>query len=148
MSPNHPSPPHARHSQLRPELVDARNQQRDAERATHHGVLVVHALAEAQREVAHRLRGALDLDALVVREGVVLRGDARVVDHRARVRGEAGHRAAEVGVDLHDLLDRGGLEERRLHALLDAEDDAEGRADADGRGAELDEGGGARGRGG
>lgn len=42
-------------------------------RATHHhGVLVVHALAEPQGEVAHGLRDALDLDLLVVCERVIL----------------------------------------------------------------------------
>ena len=92
----------------------------------------MHALPKTQREVAHRLRDALDLDALVVGEGVVLGRDAGVVDHGAGVGGEAGHGAAEVAVDLHDLLDGGGLEEGGLDALLDAEDDAFGRADADG----------------
>ena len=43
--------------------------------AAHHDdfVVVVAALAEAQREVAHRLGEALDLHVLVIREVVVLR---------------------------------------------------------------------------
>ena len=125
------------HSQLRPQLVDPRNQQRHAKRPTHQRLLVMHALAKAQREIAHRLRGALDLDALVVRERVVLRRDARVVDHRACVRGEPGHGAPEVRVDFHDLFDGAGFEERGLDAFLDGEDDAFVGADADGRRAEL-----------
>ena len=126
-----------KHSQLRPKLVNTRNEERDTERSTHHRILVVHTLSKAKRKVAHGLRRALDLDALVVGERVVLRRHARVVDHRARVRGEPGHGAAEVAVDLHDLLDRGRLEEGRLYALLDAEDDAFGRAHADGCRAQL-----------
>jgi hypothetical protein len=61
-----------------------------------------------------------------------------MIDH-ARVGGEAGHGAAEVAVDLHDLLDGGVDEEGRLDALLDAEDDALGGLHADGRGTELGE---------
>jgi hypothetical protein len=125
------------YAQLRTVLVDPRDEQCDAERARHHRVIVVDALAEAERKVADRLRRALDADPLVVRERVVLRGHARVVDHRARVRGEARHCAAEVRVDLHDLLDRRVHEQRRLHALLDAEHDALRRPHADGRRAEL-----------
>jgi hypothetical protein len=43
-----------------------------------------------------------------------------------------------VAVDLDNLLDRGGLEEGRGDALLDAEDDTLGGSDADSGGAELD----------
>ena len=121
------------YSQLWPLLVNPRNQKRDPKRPTHHRVLVMHTLPKPQREVAHRLRDALDLDALVVGERVVLGRHPGVVDHGAGVGGEAGHGAAEVAVDLHDLLDGGGLEEGGLDALVYDEDDAFGCADADGR---------------
>lgn len=91
----------------------------------------MHTLAKPQRQITHRLRDALDLDPFVVRERVVLRRDARMVDHRACVCGEPGHGASEVGVDFHDFLDGAGFEEGRLDAFLDGEDDAFGGADAD-----------------
>ena len=124
-------------SQLRSHLVNTRNQQRHAKRPTHHGLLVMHALPEPERKITHGLRDALDLDPFVVREGVVLSGDARVVDHGACVGGEAGHGASEVTVDFHDFFDGTGFEEGRLDAFLDGEDDAFGGADADGGRAEL-----------
>lgn len=97
----------------------------------------MHALTEPKREVTHGLRDALDLDPFVIREGVVLCGDACVVDHGACVGGEAGHGTSEVTVDFHDLFDGAGFEERGLDAFLDGEDDAFGGADADGGRAEL-----------
>lgn len=134
-----PSCAEGHYSQLGPLLVDTRDEERDAERPTHHRIFIVHTLSEAQREITDCLGRALYTDGLVIGECVVLRGDARVVDHGARVGGEAGHGAPEVAVDLHDLLDGGRLEERRLYALLDAEDDAFWCADADGGRSELNE---------
>jgi hypothetical protein len=64
----------------------------------------MHALAETECEIADGLRDALHFDALVVGEGVVLGGDAGVVDNGARVGGETGHRTPEMCVDLHDFL--------------------------------------------
>ena len=65
MRPCQPSSPGraTRDVQLRPQLVDARNEERNAEGTTHHRVLVVHTLTKAEREVAHGLGDALDLDA-------------------------------------------------------------------------------------
>ena len=97
--------------QLRTLLIHTRNQQRNTKRPTHHRILIMHTLTEPQRQIAHRLRNTLHLDVLVVREGVVLRGDAGMVDHRACVGDESGHGAAEVCVDLHYLFDGGGFEE-------------------------------------
>ena len=97
----------------------------------------MHTLTEPQRQITHRLRNTLHLDVLVVREGVVLRGDAGMVDHRACVGDESRHGASEVCVDFHYLFDGGGFEERGLDALLDGEDDAFGCADTDGRRSEL-----------
>jgi hypothetical protein len=67
-----------------------------------------------------------------------------VIDHRARIGGQARPGAADVRVDLHDLLDGRGLEERGRDALLHGEDGAVRGGDADGGGAELREGTGAR----
>lgn len=120
------------YAQLWPQLVDPRNQQRDTKRPTHHRILVVHTLSEAQCKIANGLRGTLDLDALVVRECVVLGRHPGVVDHRAGVGGEPGHRAAQMAVYFHDLLYGGGLEQGRLDTLLDSKDDAFGCAHADG----------------
>jgi hypothetical protein len=97
----------------------------------------MHALSEPERKITHGLGDALDLDLFVIREGVVLCGDACVVDHGACVGGEAGHGASEVTVDFHYFLDGAGFEEGRLDAFLDGEDDAFGGADADGGRAEL-----------
>ena len=132
-----PKPYQSRHSQLRSRLVNTRNQQRHAKRPTHHRLLVMHALPEPERQITHGLCDALDLDLFVVREGVVLCGDACVVDHGACVGGEAGHGTSEVTVDFHDFFDGAGFEEGGLDAFLDGEDDALGGADADGGRAEL-----------
>lgn len=125
------------HLQLRTLLVNPSDEQSDTKRPTHQRLLVMYALAKPQRQITHRLRGALHLDALVVRERVVLRRDARMVDHRPCVRREPGHGAPEMRVYLHYLLDRARFEEGRLDALLDGEDDALFGAHADGRRSEL-----------
>lgn len=91
-------------AQLWSKLINSRNEECHTERPTHHRLLVVHTLSEPQRKIAHGLRHALHLDPLVVCEGVVLGRNARVVDHRTGVGGEAGHGAAEMGVDFHDLF--------------------------------------------
>lgn len=101
-----------RNVQLRAVLIHTRDEQRNTKRSTHHRLLVVHTLAEPQSEVTHRLRGTFDFDALIVNEGVVLRGNACVVDHCPRVRDETRHGASEVAVNFHDLLNRGRHEER------------------------------------
>lgn len=124
-------------SQLRSQFIDARNQQRHAKRPAHHSLLVMHTLPEPKRKITHRLRDTLDLDLFVVREGVVLCGDARVVDHSACVGCEAGHGASEVTVDFHDFFDGAGFEEGGLDAFLDGEYDTFGGADANGGRAEL-----------
>lgn len=124
--------------QARTVLVVASNQQGDAERPTHDALLAVSRLAEPQGQVADGLGAALDAQGLVVVEGVALALDARVLHHAPGVGLQPAHGAADVPVDLDDLLDGGGLEEGRGHALLDAEHDALVRRDADGRAAELD----------
>jgi len=119
-------------------LVVAGDEEGDAKGAAHDALLAVGALAEAQGQVADGLGAALDAQALVVVEGVALALDAGVLDHGAGVGLEAAHGAADVAVDLDNLLDRRGLEQGRRDALLDAEDDALGGGDADGGAAELD----------
>jgi hypothetical protein len=124
--------------QLGTVLVIAGDEQGDAEGTGHDGLLAIGTLAEAQGEVADGLGGALDAEGLGVVEGVRLRLDTGVLDHGAGVGLEAGHGAANVAVNLDNLLDRRRLEQGRRDALLDAEDDALGRGDADGCAAELD----------
>jgi hypothetical protein len=115
--------------QARAFVVVAGDEQGDAKRPAHDALLAVGALAEAQREVTDGLGAALDGQGLVVVEGVVLALQARVLNHAPGVGLQAAHGAADVLVDLDDLLDAAGLEEGRRHALLDAEDDAIGRGD-------------------
>ncbi len=110
--------------QRRAVLVVAGDQQGDAEGAAHDALLAVGRLAEAQGQVADGLGAALDAQLLVVVEGVRLALDAGVLHHGPGVGLQPGHGAADVAVDLDDLFDRGGLEEGRGHALLDAEDHA------------------------
>lgn len=124
-------------SQLWSQFIYTCDQQCDAKRPTHHRLFVMHTLPEPERKITHRLRDALNLDPLVVREIVVLGGDARVVDHGACVGGEAGHGASEVAVDFHDFFDGAGFKEGGLDAFLDCEDDAFGGADTDGGRTEL-----------
>lgn len=112
-------------------------QLRELSEAYHERVVVLDRLAEAERKVTHGLRAALDANLLVVRERVHLAGDTRVVDHGARVGGQARHGAANVPVDLHNLLDGRALQQGGLHALLNTEHRAVRRSDADRRGAEL-----------
>lgn len=124
--------------QLRAILIVTRNQERHTKRPAHDALLAIRALTEAQRQIADGLGAALDAEGLVVVEEVALTLDAGVLDHGAGVGLETAHGAADVAVDLDDLLDGGGFEEGGGDALLDAEDDALGGGDADGRGAELD----------
>lgn len=119
-------------------LVVAGDEQGDAEGPAHDALLAVGALAEPQRQVADGLRAALHPQVLAVVEPVALALHARVLHHAARVRLQPAHRAPDVPVDLHDLLDRGRLEERRRHALLHAEHDALRGRHPDRRRAQLD----------
>lgn len=119
-------------------LVVAGDQESDAEGAGHDGLFALGALAESEGQVADGLGARLDAEGLVVVEGVRLGLDAGVLDHGAGIGLEAGHGAADVAVDLDDLLDGRGLEQGGGDALLDAEDDALRGGDADGRGPELD----------
>jgi hypothetical protein len=61
-----------------------------------------------------------------------------VFDHGAGIGLEARHGASDVAVNLDDLLDGRGLEERGSDALLNAKDDTLRCGDADGGRAELD----------
>lgn len=124
--------------QLRAILVVASDQQGNAERSAHDGLLTLGTLTESQGQIANGLGTALDTQVLVVVEGVALALDAGMLDHGAGVGLEAGHGTADVAVDFDNLLDGGGLEEGGGDALLDTEDDALGGGDADGRGAQLD----------
>ena len=118
-------------------LIYTSNEQRDAKRTTHHAVVLVVVLAELEREVAHGLRAALEGHRLVVREAVVLRLRARMLDEHPRIRHESAHRAANVRVDLHDLLDRRRLQEGRREALLTRKNDTLARLDSNCRRSEL-----------
>ena len=64
---------------------------------------------------------------------MILGLDPRVIDERPRVGDEAAHRRADVHVYLCDLLDAAGLEEGRRQPLLDRQDRAVLRLEADGR---------------
>lgn len=64
--------------------------------------------------------------------------NARVLHHAPRIRLKAAHGAPDMPVYLDDLLDGGSLKQGRGHALLDTQDNALIRRDADGRAAELD----------
>lgn len=105
-------------------LVVASDQKGDTEGTAHDALLAIGALAEAQGEVADGLGAALDAQVLVVVEIVALALDAGVLDHAASVGLQPGHGAPDVAVDLDDLLDGRGLQQRRRHALLHAQDDA------------------------
>lgn len=124
--------------QLGAVLVEASDEKGNAERTAHDGLFTVGTLAEAQGKVADGLGAALDTKRLVVVEGVGLALDTGVLNHGAGVGLEARHGAANVTVDLDNLLDGRGLEEGRGDTLLNTEDDALRGGDADGRGAKLD----------
>lgn len=120
-----------RYTQLRAQLVNTRDQQRNTKRPTHHRLLIVYTLSEAQCEIAHSLCNTLNLDRLVVGEGMVLGSHSGVVDHGAGICSETRHGAAKMSVYFHDLFDGGGLEEWRLDSLLDPKHDAFGGLDSD-----------------
>jgi hypothetical protein len=107
--------------QTRTILIIPSNQKRNTKWPTHNTLLTLGALAKPQRQIAYRLRAALDTQRLVVVEGVVLRLDARMLDHAAGVGLQPRHGAADVVVDLHDLFDGRGFQERRGYAFLYAE---------------------------
>jgi hypothetical protein len=56
-----------------------------------------------------------------------------MVDHCPSICGQTAHCTPDMCVDLHDLLDARRFEEGGLDTLLDAENDAICRLDADGR---------------
>lgn len=124
--------------QLGAVLVEASDEKGNAERTAHDGLFTVGTLAEAQGKVADSLGAALDTKGLVVVEGVGLALDTGMLNHGAGVGLEARHGAANVTVDLNNLLDGRGLEEGRGDTLLNTENDTLRGGDADGRGAELD----------
>lgn len=118
--------------------VVARDQQGHAKGPAHDAVLAVGGLAKAQGQVADGLRAALHAERLGVVERVALALDAGMLDHTAGIGLQPGHGAANVAVDLDNLLDGADLHQRGRDALLDAEDDALGRRYTDGGAAELD----------
>lgn len=124
--------------QLGAVLVVTGNQKSYTERSAHDGLLSLSTLTEAQGQVTDGLGAALDAERLVVVEGMALGLDTGVLDHGACVSLEAGHGAADVAIDLDDLLYGGGLEEGGGDTLLDTEDNAFRGGDADGGRAELD----------
>lgn len=124
--------------QLGTVLVKASDEERNTKGPAHDGLLSVSALSEAQGKVANGLGAALHAEGLVVVEGVALALDAGVLNHGSGVGLEAGHGASDVAVDLDNLFDGGGFEERRCDSLFDAEDDALGCCNADGGRPELD----------
>ena len=105
-------------------LIVASNQKSNAERPTHDALLSISTFAEAQSEIADRLGAALNAEGLVVVEGVRLALNTSVLNHRACIGLETAHGAADVAVDLDNLLDGGGLEKGGSDALLNTQDDA------------------------
>lgn len=110
--------------QLRPILINPRNQQCYPEWPAHDTLLPVRPLSESYCQVANTLGAALHPQRLVVMETVVLTLDAGMFDHGAGVGLETGHGAADMSVDLHDFLNRGGFEEGGGDAFFYAENDA------------------------
>ena len=74
--------------QLRTLLINTGDQQRNTKRPTHHRILVMYTLSEPQGKITNGLSDALNLDLLVVGEGVILRGNSSVIYHGASVGGE------------------------------------------------------------
>lgn len=109
--------------QLRSLLVKTSNQQSHTKWSAHDGLLSISTLAESQGKIANSLGAALNSQGLVVVEGVALRFDAGVLDHGTSVGLQTGHGAANVAIDLDNLLDGRGFEERGGYSLLDSEND-------------------------
>jgi hypothetical protein len=110
-------------------LVVSSNQQRHTKWSRHDALLTLGTLTESQRQIAYRLRAALDAQRLVVVESVVLALDPCVFDHASCVGLQARHGASDVAVDLDDLLNRAGLKESGGYALLHTEDHTLARCD-------------------
>lgn len=104
-------------------LVVPSNQKRHTKGPTHDRLTAISRLAETQGQVANGLGAALYPEGFGVVEGMGLALDAGVLNHAASIGLEAGHGAADVSVDLDDLLDGRGLQEGGCYALLDAEND-------------------------
>jgi hypothetical protein len=75
------------------ELIDAGDQEGNTKWPAHHGILVMYTFTKAKCKVAHCLCDALDLDAFIIGERVILGSDASVINHRPRVGRKAGHSA-------------------------------------------------------
>ena len=110
-------------------LVVSGNQQRHTEWSRHDALLTLGTLAESQRQIAYRLRAALDTQRLVVVESMVLALDSCMFDHASCVGLQARHGASDVAVDLDNLLDRAGLKQSGGYALLYTEDHTLARCD-------------------
>lgn len=119
-------------------LIVASDQQRDTKGSAHDALLAISRLAKPQCQIADGLGAGLDAQGLVVVERVALTLDTGVLDHAAGIGLQAAHGAANVAVDLNDLLDGGGLEQGGGDALLDAEHHTLVGCDADCGGSELD----------
>lgn len=104
---------------MRTILINTSEQQGDTKRPTHDALLVIPRLSESQGQVTDGLGAALDSQRLGVVEGMVLAFDTGMLDQGPGICLQTGHGAANVLVDLNDLLDGGGLEEAGGDTLLD-----------------------------
>jgi hypothetical protein len=110
-------------------LIVTSNQQRYTKRSRHDALLTLGTLTESQRQIAYRLRAALDSQRLVVVESVVLALDSCMLNHASCIGLQTRHGASDVAVDLDDLFDGAGLKESGGYALLHAEDHTLARCD-------------------
>lgn len=124
--------------QLRAILIIASDEQSNAKRSAHDGLLSVSTLAKSQGQIANGLGAALDPQGFVVVESMALTLHAGMFNHRPGISLKARHGTADVAVDFDNLLDGRGFEEGGCDSLFDAEDDALGRGNANGGGSELD----------
>jgi hypothetical protein len=98
--------------QLRSILIYPSNKQRNAKRSRHDPfILIIITLSKPQSQIAYGLCTTFDTEGFVIGKAVVLTLDTGMVDHGAGIGGEAGHGAADVGVDFDDFFDGGGFEE-------------------------------------
>ena len=86
-------------------LIIARNQKRYTKWSGHDGLLTVGTLTEPQGQVADSLGAALNSQGLVVVEGMGLALNSGVLNHGSSIGLQSGHGAADMAVDLDNLLD-------------------------------------------
>ena len=117
-------------------FVNSGKQEGNTERSTHEFFFCV--FREHKAQVTNALCEGSCLDRFVECEAVVLGLHTGTLHKSACVRSESRVGSGDVTINLHNLLNAGRLEERRVQTLLDSQNYTLGGFDADGSSSQFD----------